>query len=120
MLFVLHGWCQGDWLNSAFFFCKQKQQGDSRAPLAELKKELENSIGKLGTTVLDSKIQVALNFMFQNVVKESSVSFCESIHVARITPPAPTFDSEMVHRYCVKRRMCALRSLRTPYILCRI
>ena len=44
--------------------------------MAELKKELEKYIGKLGTTIVDSKIQAAVNFMFQTTdTKESSESF---------------------------------------------
>ena len=72
----------------SIFFCKQKQHGDSGAPLADLKKELENYIGKLGTTIVDSKIQVAVKFMFQNVIKAGSESFCGSVHGARILPQA--------------------------------
>ena len=48
----------------SIFFCKQKQHRDSRALLGDQKKELEKYIGKLGTTIVDSKIQFAENFMF--------------------------------------------------------
>ena len=92
MLFVLHGRCQKDWLCSAFYSVNERNT--ERVPLAELKKELEKYIGKLGTTIVDSCIQVAVNFMFQTSgTKESSESFCESSHGANIFPPAPTFDS---------------------------
>ena len=78
------------------FFCKQKQHGDSRALLADLNKELENYIGKLGTTIVDSKkIQFPENFMFQNAIRAGSESFCESVNGARIPPSAHTFDSKM-------------------------
>ena len=67
----------------SIFFCKQKEQGDSRAQLAELKRELEKYIGKLGTTIVDSSIQVAVNFLFQtSETKESSESCLESSHGA--------------------------------------
>ena len=49
----------------SIFFCKQKEHGDSRAPLPDLKRELEKYILKLGTAVVDTKIQFATNFMFQ-------------------------------------------------------
>ena len=41
----------------SIFFCKQKQHDDSRAQLTDLRKKLEKYIGKLGSTVVDSKIQ---------------------------------------------------------------
>ena len=43
---------------------------------------------------MDSKIQFAANFMFQNTIRVGSKSLYESIHGLRILPPAPTFDSE--------------------------
>ena len=49
----------------SIFFCKQKQHVDSRAQLTDLQKELEKYIGKLGSTVVDSKIQFSVNFMFR-------------------------------------------------------
>ena len=77
------------------FFCNRQEHRDSRAPLAELKRELEKYIRKLGTTIVDSSIQVAVNFIFQTSdTKESSESFLESSHGANIFPPAPTFDSK--------------------------
>ena len=48
----------------SIFFCKQKQHGDSRAQLTHLRKELEKYIGKLGSTVVDSKIQFSVNIVF--------------------------------------------------------
>ena len=60
------------------FFCKRKKHG--RAPLSDLKKEQENYIGKLGTTIVDSKIQFAVNFMFQKAIQAGSESSCESVH----------------------------------------
>ena len=49
----------------SIFFCKQKQHVESRAQLTDLQKELEKYIGKLGSTVVDSKIQFSVNFMFR-------------------------------------------------------
>ena len=92
----------------SIFFCKQKQHRDSRALLADLKKELEHYIGILGTTIVDSKIQFAVNFMFKNAIRADSESFCESVYGARILPPAPTFDSETgVQVSCQDMKMCS-------------
>ena len=48
---------------------------DSRAPLADLKRELEKYIGKLGTAIVDSSIQFAVNFMLQSpmIIDNSAV-----------------------------------------------
>ena len=73
----------------SIFFCKQKEHGESRALLVELKTELEKYLGKLGTTIVDSKIQFPVNFMFQPPdIKESSQGVMESSHGAKIFPPA--------------------------------
>ena len=57
----------------SIFFCKRKEHGDSRAPLSDLKNALEKYIGKLGATIVDSNIQVAVNFMYQNnIITDSS------------------------------------------------
>ena len=56
------------------------QHGDSRAPLVDLKKGQENYIGKLGTTIVDSKVKFTVNFMFQNAIQAGLESFCESVH----------------------------------------
>ena len=58
----------------SIFFCKQKQHGDSRAQLIDLRKELEKYIGKLGSTVVDSKIQYSVNFMFRKSKKKKSAT----------------------------------------------
>ena len=50
----------------SIFFCKRKEHRDSRAPLTDIKKELEMYIGKLGTIIVDSSIQFTVNFMFQS------------------------------------------------------
>ena len=59
------------------FFCKQKQNRDSRALLADLKKEIENYIGKLETTVVDSKIPFSVNFKFKNAIRVGPERSCE-------------------------------------------
>ena len=50
----------------SIFFCKNKLHSSSRAPLPDLKAELEKYLGKLGTTVVDSKIQLSVNFIRKN------------------------------------------------------
>ena len=52
----------------SIFFCKNKMHSSSRASLTDLKSELEKYIGKLGTTVVDSKIRFSVNF-FRNKQK---------------------------------------------------
>ena len=78
----------------SIFFWKQKQHGDSRAQLADLRKELEKYIGKLGSTVVDSKIQFSVNFMFRNSKKKKSATLKKSNIDAGNLSPAPTLDSE--------------------------
>ena len=74
---VCASWAVSKWMAPfSIFFCKWKEHRDSRAPLAELKRELEKYIGKLGTTIVDSSIQFAVKFMFKTLdTKESSESF---------------------------------------------
>ena len=79
------------------FVCKRKEHGDSRAPLSDLKKELENCIGKLGTTIVDSKIQFAVNFMFKKARRVGPESSSESVQRAGILPTAPTFFPRQKH-----------------------
>ena len=88
-------------------FCKQEEHGDSRASLAELKNALENYIGKLDTTIVDSNNQLAVNFIYQTKTTHSS-------HGIKIFPPAPAIDSET--GYHEKKKISALRALRAQYI----
>ena len=63
---ICASWAESKGLVSfSIFFCKRKEHGDSRAPLVDLKRKLERYIGKLGTTIVDSSTQFAVNFMFQ-------------------------------------------------------
>ena len=71
----------------SIFFFKLKQHGDSKAKLTDLRKELEKYIGKLGSTVVDSKIQFSVNFLFK---RKRQVKRVRTV----CSPPAPTFDSE--------------------------
>ena len=78
----------------SIFYCNQKQHGDSRAQLTDLQKELEKYIGKLGSTVVDSKIQFSVNFKFRRVKKKKTANKKDSGLDEKSLPPAPTFDSE--------------------------
>ena len=72
---ICTSWAQSKGLAPfSIFFCKQKQHGDSRAQLIDLRKELEKYIGKLGSTVVDSKIQYSVNFMFRKSKKKKSAT----------------------------------------------
>ena len=52
-------------------------------------------MGKLGTAVVDTKIQFAANFMFQSPsVVENSNDIQETAHALKVLPLAPSFDSE--------------------------
>ena len=53
-------------------------------------------MGKLGTAVVDTKIQFAANFMFQSPsVVENSNDIQETAHALKVLPLAPSFDSEL-------------------------
>ena len=92
----------------SIFFCNQKEHRDSRAPLADLKRELEKYNGKLGTAIVDSSIHFAVNFMFQStIISVNSGKSAESSHVMKIFPPAPAIDSETGHQVlCQDEDIC--------------
>ena len=77
-----------------YFFFKQKQLGDSRAQLSDLRKELEKYIRKLRSTVVDSKIQFSVNYMFQKIKKIQKTKNTKSTQDKVSLLPATTFDSE--------------------------
>ena len=78
----------------SIFFCKQKQHGDSRAELSVLRKELKKYIEMLGSTVVDSKIQFSVNYMFQKIKKIQKTKNTKSTQDKVSLLPATTFDSE--------------------------
>ena len=54
----------------------------------------------------------------ENIIKEGSENFCESIHGARILPPAPTFDSKTgVHVSCQDKKVCSESSENSIYLM---
>ena len=59
--------------------------------MSDLRKELEKYIGKLGSTVADSKIQFSVNYMFQKMKKTKKT---KSTQDKVFLLPALTFDSE--------------------------
>ena len=78
-------------------FSVNKSYMETRALLTDLKRELENYIGKLETTVEDSKIQFAVNFMFKKARRVGPESSSESVQRAGILPTAPTFFPRQKH-----------------------
>ena len=66
--------------------------------MVDLKIALERYIGKLGTAILDSSIQFAVNFMFQtSIISDGSERSADSSQVMKNFPPAPAIDSETGH-----------------------
>ena len=62
--------------------------------MSDLRKELEKYIGKLGSTVADSKIQFSVNYMFQKMKKKKKTKKTKSTQDEVFLLPALTFDSE--------------------------
>ena len=96
---ICASWAESKVLASfSIFFFKLKEHGDSRGPLSDLKNALEKYTGKLGATIVDSSIQVAVNFMYQtNIITDGSEKSTDSNHGMKIFPPAPANDSETGH-----------------------
>ena len=49
----------------SIFFCKQREHGESRASLSEIKSALEKYIGKLANGIVEANILFAVNVMFK-------------------------------------------------------
>ena len=103
----------------SIFFCKQKQHRDPRAQLTDLWKELEKYIGKLGSTVVDSKIQFSVNSMFRRMKKKKLpmrriLALMKNLSslLLRLTP-------KLVKKYLRKTWRYTLRALNILYIWCR-
>ena len=75
------------------FFCKNKNHSSSRAPLSNLKAELEKYIGKLGTTVVDSKIRFSVNY-FRKTQRPRAMKPRESNPIKITLEEARTFNSQ--------------------------
>ena len=103
----------------SIFCCKQKEQGDSRAPLVDLKSALEKYIGKLGTIIVDLIIQFAVNFMFQaNILIDGSDRSVDSSRGIKIFPPAPAIGSETGHWVlCEDEDICPESTERQIYLM---
>ena len=101
----------------SIFFCQQKEHGDFRAPLSDLKITLEKYIGKLGATIADSSIQVAVNFMYQtNIITDGSEKSTDSSHGMKIFPPA--IDSKTGHLVlCEEKYICPESSESSIYLM---
>ena len=77
----------------SIFFCKNKNHSSSRAPLSNLKVKLEKYIGKLGTTVVDSKIRFSVNY-FKKTRRPRTRKPRESNQIKITLEEAPTFNSQ--------------------------
>ena len=80
-----------------YFLLKQKIHEDSRPQLSDIKKELEKYIGKLESTILDSKIKFSVNIVFRKNKKNKKRRHATRRNPNLILcnlPPAPIFDSE--------------------------
>ena len=63
--------------------------------MSDLRKELEKYIRKLRSTVVDSKIQFSVNYMFKRIKKKKKkMRKTKSTHDEVSLVPVPTFDSE--------------------------
>ena len=49
----------------SILYCRRKEHAETRAPLSDIKANLEKYLGKLGTTIVDSGIIYAVNLMYQ-------------------------------------------------------
>ena len=75
------------------FFCKNKSHSSYRAPISNLKAKLEKYIGKLGTTVVDSKIRFSVN-QFNKIRRPRTRKPRESNKIKITLEEAPTFNSQ--------------------------
>ena len=75
----------------SIFFCKNKNHSSSRALLSSLKTELKTYIGKLGTTVVDTKIKFFVNY-FKKTQRPTARRL--RANNQRILDEAPTFNSQ--------------------------
>ena len=85
----------------SIFFCKQKLHGESRAQLIDIRKDLEEYFGKLGSIIMDSKIQFSVNVIFRKNRKNKKRQIASPRNSnldASILPPTPAFDSETGER----------------------
>ena len=97
--------CQGcaPWARSrklapfSILFCRIKDHAKLRASFLDMKRELEKYIGKLGTTVVDSSIKFAANYMCQvfslNPGGANALGWVQEDFKDK---PAPSIDSEFV------------------------
>ena len=79
--------CQGcaSWAQSknlaplSVLFCRRKEHAELRSPFAELKKDLELYIGKLGTMIVDSSVRFAANYTYLLSVFNGTWSQCSGL-----------------------------------------
>ena len=79
----------------SIFYCKRREHGQTRAPISDIKASLEKYLGKLGTTIVDTSIIYAVNFMHQiRSLEPITANAVGRVHEINLEIPAPTIDSE--------------------------
>ena len=83
-----------------------------------MKNALDKYIGKLGTTIVDSSIQFAVNFMYQtSIINDGSERSARVLVMElRYFPPLQLLIQKLGIEYCMRIKIFALRALRTQYI----
>ena len=104
---MLYGRSQKTWPRSAFYFCKRKEHGESRASPSEIKGVLEKYIGKLANGIVEA-----------NATIEDQGNVEESRHGVKIFPQAPVIDLETGHRVlCENEDICSESSESSIYLM---
>ena len=76
------------------FFCREKEHATLRAPFNEMKKDLEQYLGKLGTMIVDASIKFAVNYTFQVFSMGPGANALGWDQKKYENIPAPSIDSE--------------------------
>ena len=76
------------------FFCRKKEHATLRAPYTEMKKDLEQYLGKLGTMIVDSSIKFAVNYTYQVFTMGPGANALGWHQKKLENMPAPSIESE--------------------------
>ena len=95
--------CQGcsSWSQSknlaplSFLFCRRKEHAGLRAPFAEMRKDMEQNLGKLGTMIVDSSIRFVANYMYHVFSMGPGANALGCDQKKFEDKPAPSIDSEI-------------------------
>ena len=75
-------------------FCRRKEHAELRAPFAEMRKDIEQYLRKLGTMIVDSSIRFAANYTHQVISMGPGVNAVGWDQKKFEDKPAPINDSE--------------------------